>query len=157
MKLYNKNKVFIQNTIIYFFGYVFAFLAPYIINPMLINHLDTNSLSIISKFGMIGGILVSLSSLGITGGLAVFAFEFKKENFNKIILTLPFIFLLSSFIFSFIFYFISNNTFNWTIDIYLFLFLFVFFIANYNIVISYFTVFEKKKLLFLVILLIHFY
>ena len=113
---------------------------------MLINHLDTNSLSIISKFGMIGGILVSLSSLGITGGLAVFAFEFKKENFNKIILTLPFIFLLSSFIFSFIFYFISNNTFNWTIDIYLFLFLFVFFIANYNIVISYFTVFEKKKI-----------
>ena len=140
MNHYIKNKVFIHNTIIYFFGYVFAFLAPYIINPMLINYLDPNSLSIISKFGMVAGILVSLSSLGITGGLAVFAFEFTKENFNKIVLTVKTLFLLSSFVFSFIFYFVSINSFNWTIDVYLFLFLFVFFITNYNIVITYFTV-----------------
>ena len=143
---YHINKVFIHNTIIYFFGYVFAFLAPYIINPILIKYLDPSSLSIISKFGMVGGILVSLSSLGITGGLAIFAFEFKKESFNKIISTLPFIFLLSSFIFSFIFFFISNNSFDWTIDVYLFLFFYVFFIANYNVVVSYFTVTENKKI-----------
>ena len=141
---FNQSKKFLSNSLLYFIGYAFAFLIPYIVNPILINNLDSNSLAILSKFGIVSSILISLSSLGLTGGLAVFAFKYKNEKFNKIILQIPLLFLISTLIFSFIFYVFSSTSFNWSYDIYIFLFLFVFFIANYNVIVSYFTVIENR-------------